>query len=663
MTTWGRTLGPNDDVTIPGAIICVEVATVSEVDQVNPRNRIHRLRCGVAIAGRMENGKWTRENVCNFTSSPQLWEFINCRRASGKPVWLFSGNLSTMLTLTGFWRMLESGWWALAKKSAVDPAKIRSEKLRRQLLKTQTGVLVEADPPTCLMAWHRDGWKMIALDLRNYWDKPMEQLASLLAIPTVPSPQPDDPAEVWTDHAERLARITQQCVVRLAGWHLRNQMGRFGWTVAGMALAGFRHRYMRHKIELPPSQSDRDFERRAYFNGRCEPLWLGEVRGNRYYPPEGLPATPGLFDRIPRGPFSLVDSRSFYGGVAALQELPINCVGEGEGFPPGQFLPFNLDQGYLAEVQIVSERHEFPCRLPDRTVYAVGDFWTVLCGPELLRAVETNSVRAVGHWRAYNLDRPFREYALGLWGERMEAEKNGDLLLSSLIKALLARLHGKFMQRDFKWSVNPREIAPAPWHRWTTLNATTGERKDFRSIAWEVQQQRPAGDAKHCFPALAAFVTAWGREWLRSWMQIAGAREVLYVSTDSLIVTQTGRENLERIGIIGDYGIGACRVVETSDRVRISGPNDYEIGGRVCFAGLPFGCVERGGTTATYSTRPSLRAILGSPPTESLTETTQTARLAPSSETWRMSAGGWLDKIILAQGETRWELSPSDDQI
>src|SRR5262249_24814821 len=155
-------------------------------------------------------------------------------------------------------------------------------------------------------------------------------------------------------------------------------------------------------------------------------------------------------------------------------------------------------------------------------------------------------VQRVDRWRRYALAPVFALFSDGFWNERRLAEASGSRIVAALCKGILARLHGKFLQRDYRWTVVPGALAPRPWWRWSVLKQETGERQDFRSIGWEVQVQRDAGDAKHCFPALAAWVTAWGREYVRSWWNIAGRRDVLYFGTDALIVTEKGKLNLEK---------------------------------------------------------------------------------------------------------------------
>lgn len=654
MGTWGRNLESADDSSSPGTIVCVEVATVSTPDTTSSRRRIHRLSCGHAIAGRLECGRWTRENALFFTSGPRFWEWANCRRKRGEPLWIFSYSLSTSLTLTGFWGDMESGSWSLSAASPASPAKIRSERLRRQLSRPQSGVLVDSDPPTCLMAWHRDGWKIICLDLRNYLDRPLSALASLAALPISAAPSTESSQEERETLAEQACRVTLECVTRLVRWHSRSGLGRFGWTISGMAMGAFRHKYIGHQIELPPNSDDREFERRAYYPGRCEPFFIGEINHGRYYPPEGFEAPTELFHPRPLGPFTLLDSSSFYGAIGAFQSVPIRCVAEGDGWPDAEGTHPPIGEDYIAEVCLRSPCDEFPVRLTDRTVCARGNYTTVLAGPELARAARIGAIVHVGRWRLYECETALRAYGLGLWAERVAADAAGDGVISSVIKGMLARLHGKFLQRDNRWVVDPDEPAPGPWKRWHRLSAATGERADYRSIGWEVQRSQPAGDARHCFPAIAAFVTSWGREWLRGWIELAGRENVLYVSTDSLIVTQAGRTKLEKRHIIGDHGIGSLRVVVTADSLDIRGPNDYRLGAKVCLSGVPEGMQSCGSRPFSFAVRPSLRTILASRPGAEIAETETTWQAGQTQETHRLTEGGWLKPLTHYESRPQW---------
>lgn len=658
MTIWGRTLGPNDDDTIPGTLITAEVATVTEPDALNPKRLIHRLHSGYLIGGRFEKDKWTREK-CKLVSEPSsFWSTVNTWRQIHKPTWIVSSDLSKLLTLMGAWSCMDSSTLCLSKRPTANLALIQSPRLRAKLSREIPGLLIDADPPTALICFHRDGWKLICLDLRNYF--PGHQPTSLqTSTPREQSTEAGPDRETtFASELETATRVTLDHFRRLCLWHRRLGLGYFAMTISGQALAAFRHKWMRHSIELPPSQADRDFERSAYYGGRNEPMWMGEIVGGRYHPLEGAEAGPTLFQPAPRGPFHLVDARSFYGAVMAFQSVPFRCIAEGDGWPPGDKVGALSDGDMLAHVRISSASDEFPIRLTERTIYAVGDFWTYLCGPELQRAYLAGCIKDFGHWRQYECEPVLQEYAWRLWQARQEAEANRDDLLAVLIKGLIARLHGKFSQRMHKWQVAVGVEAPARWHRWFVVDHSTGKRTNYRSIGDSVQFQTEGGDAKHCFPAISAFVTAWGREYLRTWQRIAGTGNVLYLSTDSLIVTEQGRLNLETQGIIGNHGIGSVRVQETSGSVAVYGCNSLKLGNHIIAAGIPNTVPTGRGQTCRYVTRCLLPTTITRKPLEQVTEIETIAYLGPREEIRRVGDGGWLSRIKLTPEVEQWMTKP-----
>lgn len=643
-----RYLGINDVDTLPGTVVCTTIATTTTVDQVNSNRSTHALKIGVAIGARIEANEWTREKQKVFDTGRQFWDWINYVRHGTKPVWIFAYDLPRVLTLTGLWKLMESGEFALHRRPVADLGKIRSERLRRVLAKTTAGMLVDNSPPTALIAFHRDRWRIHCIDTLNYWDASPEQLAELCGLHVRVTPELDAPRANWIEYLHQRCIALAEAVKRFTTWHRKQELGKFGWTMAGTALAAFRHRFMMDNVELPEYQDDRDMERSAYFNGRLEALWAGSVKGNVFTPRPGVVKPTTLFDESPRGPFHLVDARSFYGCIASSELLPIRCRTSGEGMTADLDYASEHTVEYLAEVELKSNYDEFPVRIDSRTVYAVGKYWTTLCGPELLRAVRKRLITRVGRWRRYDLCNLFYEYAASIWQERVSAECRCDALIAKTCKTLLAVLHGKFLQKTKQWVDVPDKIAPQAWGRWSEYQASTDTLQNFRAIAWDVQREDKPGDAVHCFPALAAYVTAWGREYMRHWMGIAGARNVLYVNTDSLIVTDAGARNLTDAGIIYPEGIGSLRIVESSDDVEIRGPNNYRIGKKLCISGLQIGSVELDADRYCVDECEGLKAVLSRCGPDMTTSKRRVVVFDYPPVSGTIGAGGWIDRVMIA---------------
>lgn len=647
-------LSVNDDVQIPGTVVCFYVATRADPAPDDERSCLHSFRVGYSIAGRMEDGKWTRQKKSEIRNANELWHWLNVCRRSGVPTYLFSPRIALHLTVCGFWRLMESEEFRLTRERKSPVYQRLSGRRSGGSAKPQTGLLVEANPPVVVDVFHRDGWRLVALDVRNYLDKAGDDLAGLVSLEWGRDPDYDAPDYNWIALCKQRCEVTAEIVRRLLVWHNKQEFGKFGFTLAGCSLAAFRHRFMDTEIETPNEQDDRDFERLAHYGGRTEAYWCGTIRNANYRSSPSVEYTRELYPEIPHGPYFAVDSRSFYGGIQWAEVFPTRCTGHGNA-TFSKSLPVDIGDGsYLAECKICSDTEEFPVRIGDRVVYPTGEYVTTLCGPELSRAVATHSVRSVGNWRRYDLAPIFHTYSAAIWRERTESEKNGDGLTAALCKGMLAKLHGKFAQRRTRWAIRPDITAPGPWECWRYFDAATGRSNTYRSIAWDVQEEQDAGDSKHCFPAISAWVAAWGREYLRHWIKIAGRRNVLYVSTDSLIVTQQGKDNLEKVGIIYPSGLASCRVVAESADIEIRGANNLSFAGRVVVAGVPLDRRDLVFGSISAEHWQSLQDILARKGEDKVRSTTIDYKERWDTSIYHVDQYGWIKTPELRNGQIQW---------
>jgi hypothetical protein len=595
------TLTTNDEVTLPGVVICFDTIADETPNPLVPGTSIETLRCGAAVACRFEKGRATRQKQFNFRTGPQFWEWVNHVRHARMPVWIFAHNLARNLTLINFWDSLTRGEFQLHARPKVRSGVDTRSDRHRPVPRVRKGLLVSDDPPTIVHAFARAGWTLFGIDTLNYFEQSSDQLACAIGRELQSRPDHDGAIDYDFGRCRGVAETVSGAMARLIEWHRQQELGRFGFSIAGIALAGFRHRFMRDRIECPDSQEQRDWERLAYYPGRVSCFWLGRVEGNHFTPPPGADAAPDLFDGSPRGPFYLLDASSFYGAIGSFSEVPIRCLESHLEHDPPRLQPGELNESFAAEVLIESSGPVFPVHHEQRVLYPTGRYWTVLCGPELARARAAGVIAKVGRWSRYKLAYALKPYCDALWAERRAAESRGDELIADACKALLARLHGKFLQKNRGWIDEPEKIAPRPWARWSELHAATGNRREYRAIAWDCQRRDNPTDSKHSFPALAAWVTATGREWLHSWIKSAGQRNVLYASTDSLVVTEEGKRRLEHCGIIAPGECGGLRVVIESLSFELRGPNSYTIGPHVVICGRNR-CYQII-TTDTYKTR------------------------------------------------------------
>lgn len=578
-------LTTNDELTWPGTCIFVDTESRWETDQLNPRRQLHSFRLASATACRIESGKQTRRKSERFREARDFWSWVNFVRHPRMPVWIFAHNLGFDLTMLDFWGQLTAGNFSLHQRPLANLEHIRSEKLKRIMSRTKKGFLMTDDPPSAVECYHRDRWKCILIDSLNYFDRSLEQIADWLGLEKLPLPANDATWDDWFARCDQDVKILEAALLKWLLWHGKQELGRFSFTLAGACLAGFRHRWMAHEIDLPDDQSQRDFEREAFYLGRTQALWLGEISPTVCKPVCSIDQGADLFTQPPRGPFFQLDANSFYGAIGAYENVPVKTIETSANYPGIELEPSQLDETCLAHVLIETREETFPVRTPEGIAWPIGTYWTTLCGTELLRALTAGLVKRVGRWCRYEMAPAFRKYACDLWTERLSARAAGDGLLEHVCKQMLARLHGKFAQRLDEWVDDPAALVDTPWSTWMRFDQETHQVRQYRSIGWDAQYRRPKGDARHAFPAIAAFTTAAGRERLLALWRVAGPRDVVYLSTDSLIVTQAGLERLADQGMIDPDELGYLRIVAEDDHIHIRGPNNYSLGKRHVIAG------------------------------------------------------------------------------
>jgi hypothetical protein len=191
--------------------------------------------------------------------------------------------------------------------------------------------------------------------------------------------------------------------------------------------------------------------------------------------------------------------------------------------------------------------------------YALGKFWTVLCGDELGRALSEGLIENVGRMSVYNIAPIFRDFVKYWYGQRERARVGKIPHLDRLAKMMLNSLYGKFAQRSPKWLDTPDICPDIDYGEFWHYGVNDAKPKVYRSFAGNVQQRIESVDGNNSFCAVSSFVTANAREYMRSIR--------------------------EKNGIIGP-AMGQLREIEEASRIaEFFGPGDYEFGRSVVQSG------------------------------------------------------------------------------
>lgn len=561
------------------AIACEPIGTELERTRNTSANVLSH---GVACCQRLEAGKNTRKDWFEFASAADFWTWLETRYQERRAVWLVSANLFRDLQLLGFWELLadDEPLYKLAGFNEwVDSRETDADTFR--------GLLCLANPPTIVLA-RRGEFSVTMVDLRNYFPSDEKALGKMLGAELLPRPGDSADADEWIAYTSRRCRICQEAIGGLVEVWKREDLGVWQFTAAGLAWRAFRHRFMQPRSILiddhgPAAELSRKAlvggEARCFFRGQVVPP--DELRGDLWWDAQG----PG--PAVRPGPVVVVDATSFYAGVMHSNLFPRELAAYKERGELADLAEWRKYLALVAEVELDTPDEPYPYvhNGPEgrQRYFAVGRFATVLCGPELARALDLGHVRGVGRIAAYLPGRLFQRYVEHFWSKRCGSEGAER----ELYKLLLVALPGKFGQRTPQWVETGEVFLHQKWGEWPRADVTAGTVEVCRSVAGYVQRRAEPEEGPNSFPAVEAFVNAYGRDFLRNVRAQLPAAEVLYQDTDSLHLTEIGFEHLQALGLVGDNTLGIFREVGRYDRATYWGVKAYEVDGEAVIAGLP----------------------------------------------------------------------------
>jgi hypothetical protein len=558
----------------PTAILCVD-CTSTVVQCVGPIGT-HREQltgwCGAILM--LRDGRYDRGGEVVGTAALRCLEEIRHISDTEAVLWVVSNQCQRVWSLLGLWEDIEDGRIQVCSPDYRGSQAFRDrlrEYRRRQdrplrpvgggelgrIAAKDSGYLVLEDPPNILRgrfygSRHSTTW----IDIRNHGLEPPSGVA------------PGQHTASWL--ADTVQRMCQLC--------REHGLTALKPTAASQAMSAWRHSYLSESVHVHTEQRTEALEQRAYYGGRCEATRVGHVGCPVYH----------------------VDFVSQYGYVCAQGGLPVRLVGNrrrnGGQIPPGERVWDRL----IADVTVETEEPTFPLRREGAVIYPTGRFRTVLCGPELAKGALLDRIVAVHEIAEYDLGNPLSAYADSLYAVRQDEERLGNVATAQWAKRLIVSLPGKLGQLNHRWVDCPHIMPQTLYGEWYGQDED-GELVRYRSLGGLVQMDVVDGYAADSVPAIAAFVTSYGRVRLLRAIRIAGWANVYYYDTDSLMVNEEGYRRLLRSEFMASSGMGFLTLRGVYEAMEIRGVKYYVSDGKVTCSGLAKGQIVDGGDGVHYS--------------------------------------------------------------
>lgn len=425
----------------------------------------------------------------------------------------------------------------------------------------------ESKPPIVndrIFIWDvkRENYRMCFLDTANYNVWSVEQLGQDMGYPKLNVDFTTVPDNELMEYCKRDVEILQKFVVKFIQFIHNNELGAVKSTIASQALTTYRTRFMHNVPFIHTNEEALELERSGYYGGRVECFFIGKKTGDEYY---------------------YVDFNSMYPYVMKHAKVPTKFRGFSRQVEL-RYLELRLKRFYvIARVLLNTKHNDYPLRWHGRLIFPVGQFVTTLHQPELELAMKRGDIVECYQCAVYEKDVIFDSYIDYFYRlkEQYTIESNYSWRLIS--KYFLNTLYGKFGQLNIErieHKLQPDNVVyTIPFYHEPT-------KKHGRLTHWfgTVYEETKEGNSLYAIPAIAGAITAAAREHLRKHLEIAGHDNVYYMDTDSYIVNQQGKNNLEPY--IHHTELGMLDIELQAGKIIVHGNKDYIFGYHVKHKGI-----------------------------------------------------------------------------
>ena len=583
-------LRPAGKTQTPAAVIILDSETRQHDDGPD---EVHTLRCwDAAMVWRRDRRRGGQVDQAAGTSQESAADQVDAWASGVKSCWLYAHNVAFDLIVTNLASQLAARGWELSSRFGLGSGamwcvlhKGRRDRVRADRVSRDGTAPSEA-------AWCHT---LTIADSASIWPAPLAELAAHTPAVKPPLPGPEDSAQVWAARCRADVDVLRHLVLSLMGWWDDHEMGK--WSVTGAALGWQTYRRTldpRHVV-IDHDPALIEWERQAVYGGRRDVFAVGS---------------------LPSGKYGEMDFEAAYPTIAAHCPLPAKVACRLTGEHKAAALRGQHLRWMIAQVTIRTDVPRWPVRTLGRVFYPVGEFVTVLAGPDLQAAFEAGALAAVHDGYLYVMTSHLADWARQCldWIKPSGGRVPGAVRAAA--KLWSRAVIGKFAQRGWRtdpwhgppedsWSVE--QVSDGYSHARGVITGLCGQ----YYLSWADQR----GD--HERPAVLAFVEAHVR--VRLGALIAGeyGEAIVQCDTDGAMVSHTRLRALaaaeglrwrkgRRVPYSAEHVIEQW--CETSwplrirdkllfSRVEVIGPQHLVMDGRPKMAGLPRGAWPTGNGT------------------------------------------------------------------
>lgn len=585
--------------TVPGGLVSVVVSTRYPRGQRGSDTTRPRVCGRVSVwATRWNHGRWTFPENQVIGDADTFWRWIHEWADPERRTWVVAPVASDAVTLLSLWPRfdLAGARWhhhpGAVPEGRGGTGRVGEYRLRKLVLRGQPDII----------EYSVHGRSYLWVSGRQFFPISEDELAGLIGYQW-PSDRGREPGSILSgrpDH-ER-AEMWLRAFQFLGDWWRGVGAGPFPRTVPAMSMQFLRSRMQRKCLSTHQWEDALKLERRACHGGRASTWFFGDVlsRRDQAERPRELP-TGNPHGQL-RGPLVHFDVRSMYPTLLRDQDYPVHLFSHRTTYTVRDLVELQDQFGIVASVRLDTERPEYPHRSGDRVTFPVGQFTSVLCGPELRRALADGIVTRVNSASVYHLGKPYQEAAAELLEMRAAAKRTGNPHWELFVKLLSNALAGKLAQRTGRWVEDTSIGARVPWGEWIEVDADSGVSTRFRALSGLAFRYDRSDMGVGTLMAGYAFLTSYGRYRMRQLRELLPARSVVSQDTDGLWCTRRAVEVIRNTSNLVGSEPGQLRETARTNWGRWWGPKHYLTADGWTLAGVHTPPRPHDGTTWTERT-------------------------------------------------------------
>lgn len=411
------------------------------------------------------------------------------------------------------------------------------------------------------LTWRKGRATLMMVDSMSVFPTSLEKIGQCFQMDKEPLPDMASDDDEWLRRCTRDVQILRTAILAYLGWLEREDIGNWQPTGAGQSWAAFRHRFMTHKMLVHADEDALRAERRALWTGRCEAYWHGELKGQVVHE---------------------WDFTMAYARITRDNPVPVRLIGD---LPDGYDWRTVCDQGTiacLAEVTVTTTVPVVPCESDGRVLWPTGTFRTTLWDVELVAAMDAGATVTVHRGWLYRKRPALRAWAEWIIGALTATDPEPPAWLKIILKHWSRALIGRMAMTYTGW----QEYAygtKSRTRRFMVYDRGTGKTADMMQVGRTIWECTGLEESPQSLPMVTGYVQAIARVRLWRVMRALPRRALLYVDTDSLLVTDKHYKALERISRtpVGEglrlkrswqgFTIWGPRQIRTGEQLRVAG--------------------------------------------------------------------------------------------